>query len=191
MTYAAHPEGIVEYQKSRATKWVERRVGEHCPSLIEPQDRGSGPPGVGVVPAHLGGGPPGGGPDWSPGPSGPRRRPLLSVRSVVKRFGGVAAVDGASFDVARARPSGLVGPNGAGKTTLFNCLCGQLRPEQRDRRRSTGRCSTTCRPTGGHASGIGRTFQRVEVFPEHDRARPHDRGRTGPPGRTGRCGRTC
>ena len=56
LTYAAHPEGVVEYQKRRATQWVERRVGEHWPSLIEPRDRGSGPPGVGVVPAHLGGG---------------------------------------------------------------------------------------------------------------------------------------
>ena len=68
-----------------------------------------------------------------------------------------------TFDVAAGESVGLVGPNGAGKTTLFNCVCGQLRPD-RATSSSTGRRWPGCRPTSGPASGIGRTYQRVEVF---------------------------
>jgi neutral amino acid transport system ATP-binding protein len=51
-------------------------------------------------------------------------QPLLSVRNVVKRFGGVTAVAGASFDVPSGSLTALIGPNGAGKSTLFNVLTG-------------------------------------------------------------------
>jgi branched-chain amino acid transport system ATP-binding protein len=49
---------------------------------------------------------------------------ILSLRDVRKHFGGIKAVDGVSFDVARSRITGLIGPNGAGKTTLFNLITG-------------------------------------------------------------------
>jgi branched-chain amino acid transport system ATP-binding protein len=52
----------------------------------------------------------------------------LSAREVVKRFGGVAAVDGVSLEVPPGRIFGLIGPNGAGKTTLFDMLAGEQRP---------------------------------------------------------------
>jgi branched-chain amino acid transport system ATP-binding protein len=51
-------------------------------------------------------------------------QPLLRVEEVVKRFGGVRAVDGASFTVRRGSITALIGPNGAGKTTLFNVVTG-------------------------------------------------------------------
>ena len=53
----------------------------------------------------------------------------LEVREVVRAFGGVHAVDGASLDVEAGSITGLIGPNGAGKSTLFNCISGFLRPQ--------------------------------------------------------------
>ncbi len=53
----------------------------------------------------------------------------LEVREVVRAFGGVRAVDGATLDVEPGSITGLIGPNGAGKSTLFNCVSGFLRPE--------------------------------------------------------------
>lgn len=55
--------------------------------------------------------------------------PLLRVRDVRKSFGGVRAVDGMSFDLARGEIRALIGPNGAGKSTFFNILTGQLRAD--------------------------------------------------------------
>ena len=54
---------------------------------------------------------------------------LLEVRDVVRSFGGVRAVDGASLDVEAASITSLIGPNGAGKSTLFNIVSGFLRAE--------------------------------------------------------------
>ena len=53
----------------------------------------------------------------------------LEVRELVRTFGGVRAVDGATLDVEAGSITGLIGPNGAGKSTLFNCVSGFLRPE--------------------------------------------------------------
>jgi branched-chain amino acid transport system ATP-binding protein len=88
---------------------------------------------------------------------------LLSIERVYKSFGGVHAVLDISFEVRAGESVGLVGPNGAGKTTLFNCVCGQLQNEQ-------GEISFEGRsllglPTYQRARlGIGRTYQKVEVF---------------------------
>ena len=55
--------------------------------------------------------------------------PLLAVDDVVKAFGGLVAVDGATFDVERESITGLIGPNGAGKSTLFDCITGVHAPD--------------------------------------------------------------
>jgi branched-chain amino acid transport system ATP-binding protein len=88
---------------------------------------------------------------------------LLSLRGVFKSFGGIHAVHDISFDVRVGESVGLVGPNGAGKTTLFNCVCGQLRNEAGEI--SFEGSSLLGLPTFKRARlGIGRTYQRVEVF---------------------------
>ncbi|MFB6168917.1 MAG: ABC transporter ATP-binding protein [Haloferacaceae archaeon] len=58
--------------------------------------------------------------------------PVLEVRDLRKTFGGITAVDGASFDVAEGTVTGLIGPNGAGKTTTFNLVSGFYEPDSGD-----------------------------------------------------------
>src|ERR1700689_5904539 len=90
-------------------------------------------------------------------------QPLLSLRGVCKSFGGIQAVHTVTFDVHPGESIGLVGPNGAGKTTLFNCVCGQLRPEEGDI--VFDGTELIGLPTFKRARlGIGRTYQRIEVF---------------------------
>jgi branched-chain amino acid transport system ATP-binding protein len=89
--------------------------------------------------------------------------PLLEVDDVVVRFGGVTAVDHASFVAEAGRITGLIGPNGAGKTTCFNVITGLQRPQQ-GAVRLDGR-SVTRLPVNRRARrGMGRTFQRLEAF---------------------------
>jgi len=89
--------------------------------------------------------------------------PLLSVRGVTVRFGGIVALDGVSFDVRRGDVCGLIGPNGAGKTTLFNCLS-RLYQYQAGDIQFEGK-SITNTPTHRIAGlGLGRTFQNLAMF---------------------------
>ncbi len=88
---------------------------------------------------------------------------ILSVRGVTVRFGGIVALDGVSFDVARGEICGLIGPNGAGKTTLFNCLS-RLYEYQSGDIAFEGR-SLTATPSHKVAGlGLGRTFQNLAMF---------------------------
>src|SRR3712207_5728329 len=89
--------------------------------------------------------------------------PLLAVRDVAVRFGGIVALDGVSFDLRQGQILGLIGPNGAGKTTLFNCLSRLYMPSAGDIL-FEGR-SILSRPAHRIAEiGIGRTFQNVALF---------------------------
>ncbi len=92
-----------------------------------------------------------------------RTEPLLVVDDVVVQFGGVTAVDHASFVAESGRITGLIGPNGAGKTTCFNVITGLQKPT-RGTVRFRGR-NVSHTPVHRRARrGMGRTFQRLEAF---------------------------
>jgi branched-chain amino acid transport system ATP-binding protein len=88
---------------------------------------------------------------------------LLDARGISKRFAGVTALDDVSVTVERGEALGLIGPNGAGKTTLFNCLLGMLRPD-RGAVLFDGRDITRAPVYKRARLGLGRTFQRIELF---------------------------
>jgi branched-chain amino acid transport system ATP-binding protein len=89
--------------------------------------------------------------------------PVISVRDVSVRFGGIVALDGVGFEIREGEILGLIGPNGAGKTTLFNCLSRLYTP-------SAGSIEFRGRDILGKPAhriagiGIGRTFQNVAAF---------------------------
>jgi branched-chain amino acid transport system ATP-binding protein len=89
--------------------------------------------------------------------------PLLDVRDIALRFGGIVALDGVSFTIDEGQILGLIGPNGAGKTTLFNCVSRLYTPNRGDIL-FEGR-STLRRPAHRIAEiGIARTFQNLALF---------------------------
>jgi len=87
----------------------------------------------------------------------------LAVHDLTVRFGGLLAVDSVSLHVDTGRLTGLIGPNGAGKTTTFNACSGLVRP-------TSGTVTLFGRDVSHAASatrarlGLGRTFQRMELF---------------------------
>ena len=90
--------------------------------------------------------------------------PLLEVRGIGKRFGGLQAVRDLSFEMARGEVLGLIGPNGAGKTTVFNLLSGFLAPDAGEVRLD-GRSLAGLKPHAVCQLGLVRTFQIVRPFP--------------------------
>jgi neutral amino acid transport system ATP-binding protein len=82
----------------------------------------------------------------------------LEVEGLVRAFGGVRAVDGATFDVELGSITGLIGPNGAGKSTVFNCVSGFLRA-QSGRVLLDGRRIDRLAPHRIARAGLVRTFQ--------------------------------
>jgi branched-chain amino acid transport system ATP-binding protein len=97
------------------------------------------------------------------GTAGPGGTELLVAQGITKQFGGIVALDRVDLVVAAGEAVGVIGPNGAGKTTLFNCLFGLEVPDEGlvvfDGRR-IDRLPVWKRSR----MGIGRTFQRMELF---------------------------
>lgn len=91
--------------------------------------------------------------------------PLLELRAVSRRFGGLAAVNNVSLSVKAGEIIGLIGPNGAGKTTLVNVITG-VHPASSGSVLFNGRDVTRFAPWQAARAGIGRTFQIVQPFPE-------------------------
>jgi len=90
---------------------------------------------------------------------------LLQVEQLERSFGGVAAVDGASFAVRPGEVHGLIGPNGAGKTTVINLVSGLLAPSGGEIVLD-GRPVQGLAPHGIAALGVARTFQNIRLFPD-------------------------
>ena len=90
-------------------------------------------------------------------------RPLLSVRGLAKRYGGVIALDRVDLDVAAGELLGIIGPNGSGKSTLFDCVTGLV-----DADAGTvalrGEDVTGLAPHALAARGLVRSFQKTAVF---------------------------
>ncbi|MEJ6709399.1 MAG: ABC transporter ATP-binding protein [Amylibacter sp.] len=92
------------------------------------------------------------------------KRPILSVKGVTKRFGGLIAVNDMSFDVANHEMIGVIGPNGSGKTTMMNMISGAFKPTS-GRILMKGRNLTDMPAQNIARAGVGRTFQLVRLLP--------------------------
>jgi len=90
-------------------------------------------------------------------------RPILEIRDVTMRFGGVTAIDKLSFEVQKGEIYGLIGPNGAGKTTIFNNITGNYIPTE-GKIIFDGNDITGTKPNKVVDIGIARTFQNIRLF---------------------------
>jgi branched-chain amino acid transport system ATP-binding protein len=89
---------------------------------------------------------------------------LLEVRNLIRRFGGIVALDDVSFDVPQGEIVGLIGPNGAGKTTVFNLVTRLYAPDGGDVV-FDGESLLETPPHRVITRGITRTFQNLALFP--------------------------
>jgi branched-chain amino acid transport system ATP-binding protein len=90
---------------------------------------------------------------------------LLEVRGLVRRFGGLNAVDEVDLDVNAGEILSVIGPNGAGKTTLFNVVTGLYVPDEGSVH-FDGHDLVGLQPNQICGLGIARTFQTVRLFPD-------------------------
>ncbi len=91
--------------------------------------------------------------------------PVLSVTELSVSFGGIRAVNGATFDVWPREIVGVIGPNGAGKTTVFDLISG-FTPLDEGQIVLNGRNITSLNSAGRASMGLGRSFQDARLFPE-------------------------
>ena len=92
-------------------------------------------------------------------------QPMLAVKQITRRFGGLVAVNEVSFDVHNQEIFGLIGPNGAGKTTLFNLITGLIEPSS-GQIFAQSQLISDLKPHQIAAKGIARTFQNIRLFGE-------------------------
>ncbi len=92
-------------------------------------------------------------------------QPMLAVKQITRRFGGLVAVNEVSFDVHNQEIFGLIGPNGAGKTTLFNLITGLIEPSS-GQIFAQAQLISHLKPHQIAAKGIARTFQNIRLFGE-------------------------
>ena len=95
----------------------------------------------------------------------PSAEPILEVKGLEKRFGGLRAVDGASFAVPEGSITALIGPNGSGKTTVFNLIGGTMHANAGEVW-FRGERIDGLRPWSRAYAGLGRTFQITRLFRE-------------------------
>jgi branched-chain amino acid transport system ATP-binding protein len=96
---------------------------------------------------------------------------LVKSRGIVRKFGGLVAVNNVDFDIPRGSIVSLIGPNGAGKTTFFNMITGYYTPtagtitfDGRPIATESGGKVSSKKPHEVTAMGIGRTFQNIRLF---------------------------
>src|SRR3954468_12367624 len=136
------PRGIIPTARELAERWRARGKAGVVGARLELRERTA--------------------PPARPAPSG---RPLLEVRGLEKRFGGLRAVDGATFSVPEGSITALIGPNGSGKTTAFNLIGGTMAPNAGEVWFDGERIDGT-KPWHRAHAGIGRTFQITRLFRE-------------------------
>jgi branched-chain amino acid transport system ATP-binding protein len=88
---------------------------------------------------------------------------ILKVTNLVKRFGGLIAVDGVDFAFPKGKISAVIGPNGAGKTTFFNMITGIYTPDE-GKIELDGKSIVNVKPHQITQRGIARTFQNIRLF---------------------------
>jgi ABC-type branched-subunit amino acid transport system ATPase component/ABC-type branched-subunit amino acid transport system permease subunit len=140
--------------RERAVDLLARRAGID-PSVARDELSESVEAGVSATPELL---------ETTAARAKPAEGTLLEVRDLTKRYGGVLAVDGASFQVRAGETIGLIGPNGAGKTTLLELIGGFLRADAGSvtfAGEDVGRMNASARAS----RGMIRSFQDAQLFP--------------------------
>jgi branched-chain amino acid transport system ATP-binding protein len=89
--------------------------------------------------------------------------PLLELKKMTKRFGGLTAVNSLDFEIPERAIYSVIGPNGAGKTTVFNCITGFYRPEE-GQILLNGHSVVGLSPDRITRKGITRTYQNIRLF---------------------------
>jgi branched-chain amino acid transport system ATP-binding protein len=88
---------------------------------------------------------------------------ILKITNLVKRFGGLVAVNSVHYEFQKGRISAVIGPNGAGKTTFFNMITGIYTPDKGDIELD-GKSIVNVKPDKITELGIARTFQNIRLF---------------------------